>query len=292
MLPGEAVNLPMTVLIAAKNEEVNIARCLSALTAAARVCVIDSQSEDATAHIAGKNGADVVQFHYRGGYPKKRQWALDNLKIDTPWVLLLDADEIVPPGLWEEISRIVQNEASADGYLITKGFHFLGRKFRFGGFSHSAVLLFRKGKARFENLITDAPKEQDMEVHEQVVVDGTVARLNTPLIHQDMKGLNAYIARHNHYSTWEARVRHQYLKSGKWGDGTLRARLLGTRQEVRRFFKCLCTRMPFEPQLWFVYHYLLRLGFLEGIPGLLACRIRSQYIAQVRAKLFEMQRLI
>ena len=105
MQPGDAVNLPITVIIAAKNEEANIARCLSSLAPAARVCLIDSQSEDATAHIARTNGADVVQFHYPGGYPKKRQWALDNLRIETPWVLLLDADEMVPPELWQEISR-------------------------------------------------------------------------------------------------------------------------------------------------------------------------------------------
>ncbi len=287
--PVPARRLPVTVIIAARNEEANIARCVSSLLPAARVSVIDSQSEDGTARIARNLGAEVVQFHYRGGYPKKRQWALDHLCIETAWVLLLDADEVVPKELWEEITQVVTAPNSVEGYSITKGFHFLGRRFRFGGFSHRAVLLFRKGKARFENLIAHPPLEQDMEVHEQLLVDGVVGKLKTPLIHQDSKGLEAYIARHNLYSSWEATVRQHYLQSGDWGDGALRARLFGTPQEARRFFKSFCARTPFEPQLWFAYHYLLRLGFLEGRPGLIASQIRAHYITQVRAKIFELR---
>ena len=94
---------PVTVLIAAKNEAVNLAKCLAALRDFARVVVLDSHSTDGTIAIAAAHGAEVVQFDYRGGYPKKRQWALDALAIDTPWVLLLDADEVVPAELMAEI---------------------------------------------------------------------------------------------------------------------------------------------------------------------------------------------
>jgi hypothetical protein len=65
--------------------------------------------------------------------------------------------------------------------------------------------------------------------------------------------------------------------------------LFGNSQERRRFFKALIIRLPFEPQLWFLYHYLFRLGFLEGRPGLIASQIRASYIAQTRAKIFERQ---
>jgi glycosyltransferase involved in cell wall biosynthesis len=285
---GTRGRLPVTVLIAAKNEEANIACCLSALAPAERVVVVDSLSDDETAQIVRDAGAEIVQFRYRGGYPKKRQWALDHLDIDTPWVFLLDADEVVPPSLWEEIARTLNSQGGADAYLVTKGFHFLGRRFRFGGFSHSAVLLFRTGRARFENILHDPPVAQDMEVHERLHVDGKIGRLKTPLIHQDFKGLEAFLARHNLYSTWEARVRHRYLQTGRWGEGAVQARLFGNLQEVRRFLKCLTIRVPFEPQLWFFYHYFLRLGFLEGRAGLIASRIRAHYIAQVRAKLCEL----
>jgi glycosyltransferase involved in cell wall biosynthesis len=280
--------LPITVLIAAKIEEANITRCLSALSRAERVVLLDSHSTDRTPDIARARGCEVIQFEYHGGYPKKRQWALDTLEITSDWVLLLDADEVVPADLWSEIEEAVKRPDTPDAFLITKGFHFLGRRFRFGGFSHSAVLLFRRGKARFEQLLDDPAGAQDMEVHERLVVDGRVGRLKTPLIHEDFKGLKAYIDRHNQYSTWEARLRHRYLSEGQYGHSTIRPRLFGNAQERRRFLKLIALRVPGEPLWWFLYHYVVRLGFLEGRPGWIASHIRASYIAQTRAKCFEL----
>ena len=283
-----AGKLPITVLLAAKNEAINLPRCLSALAPALRVVVLDSYSTDATAAIALAHGAEVVQFDYHGGYPKKRQWALENLVIDTPWVFLLDADEVVPDSLWAEMALAIEAESAVDAFMITKGFHFLGRPMRQGGFSHAAVLLFKTGKARFERLFDDELDGLDMEIHERVVVDGSIARIKTPLIHEDFKGLEAYIARHNKYSTWEARLRYRYLTSGQYGEATITPKLFGNPQERRRAIKALIIRMPFEQWIWFGYHYLFRLGFLEGRAGLIASQIRASYIAQVRAKMFEL----
>jgi glycosyltransferase involved in cell wall biosynthesis len=279
--------LPLTALIAAKDEARNIGRCLASLSPAERTIVVDSQSRDQTAAIAADQGAEVVQFEYRGGYPKKRQWALDTLTITTPWILLLDADEVVPSELWQEIAHTTTKANGADAYLITKGFHFLGRRFRFGGFSHRATLLFKRGKARFERLVEDSSDSLDMEVHERILVNGKLASLKTPLVHEDFKGLDAYIDRHNKYSSWEASVRYAFLhRSGSQQDA-IPSNLFGNQQERRRFLKMIAMRVPFEPQLWFLYHYIFRLGFLEGRPGLIASQIRASYIAQVRAKLFE-----
>ncbi len=280
--------LPVTVLIAAQNEQANISRCMAVLGPAARVVVLDSHSDDKTAELAQAAGAEVVQFDYGGGYPKKRQWALDNIDIRTEWVLLLDADEVVPPALWEEIAAAVAAPDDTAAFLITKGFHFLGRRLRFGGFSFAAVLLFRKGRARFERVLGDAGDGLDMEVHERVIVDGRVGRLDTPLIHEDFKGLHAYLDRHNRYSTWEAALRYQYLTTGRYGEETIRPQLFGNTQERRRFLKALIIRLPFEPLLWFAYHYWFRLGFLEGRPGLIASQIRASYIKEVRAKVYEL----
>ncbi|UQN13133.1 glycosyltransferase family 2 protein [Methylococcus capsulatus] len=280
--------LPVTVLLAVKNEAINLPRCLAALGPAERIIVLDSHSTDATAEIARRHGAEVTQFDYRGGYPKKRQWALDTIPFGTPWILLLDADEVVPEDLWKEIGNVTR-QPDADAYLITKGFHFLGRKFKHGGFSHSAVLLFKTGMARFEKLFDDDLNGLDMEIHERVVVDGRIGKLKTPLVHEDFKGLEAYITRHNKYSTWEAKVRHHYLTTGRYGEQTIKPRLFGNSQERRRFLKALIIRLPFEPQIWFIYHYLLRLGFLEGRPGLIASQIRAAYIAQARAKIYELR---
>lgn len=280
--------LPLTVLLAAKNEAVNLPRCLEALTLAERVVVLDSHSTDATAEIAEYYGAEIAQFDYAGGYPKKRQWALDYLTIETPWVFLLDADEVVPDALWGEIVKALSQDNPCDAYLIEKGFHFLGRRLRFGGFSHAAVLLLRTGKGRFEYLFDDSSTGLDMEVHERVIVQGRIGQLQTPLVHEDFKGLEAYIARHNQYSTWEARLRHRYLKTGRYGETTVTPHLFGNAQERRRFLKAVVIRLPFEPQVWFLYHYLLRLGFLEGRAGFIACQIRASYIAQTRAKVYEL----
>lgn len=283
-----SASLDITVLLAVRNEEVNLPRCLAALTQVKRVIVVDSQSTDRTGEIAREHGAEVVQFHYTGGYPKKRQWALQSLDLSTDWILLLDADEVVPPALWQEIAAATSAADAPEAFLITKGFHFLGRRFRFGGFSFAAVLLFRRGKARFERLIESPADRLDMEVHERVIVEGRIGQLRTPLIHEDFKGLHAYLDRHNHYSTWEAILRHRFLSTGRYGLDTIRPRLLGNTQERRRFLKGLIIRLPFEPSLWFWYHYLVRLGFLEGWPGLIASRIRGDYIAAVRAKVYEL----
>ncbi len=284
------MKLPVTILLAARNEEANLPKCLAAIGPAERVIVLDSGSRDRTAEIALAAGSEVVQFEYAGGYPKKRQWALDTLDIRTEWVLLLDADEVVPAELWDEIGSAVADPKSPNGLMITKGFHFLGKRFRRGGFSFSAVLLIRKGKARFERLVADPAGALDMEVHERVIVDGPVGRLKTPLIHDDFKGLEAYIDRHNKYSTWEAKLRHRFLTGGEYGESRIRPRLFGNPQERRRFLKYLAIRVPGESLLWFVYHYIVRLGFLEGRAGLIACRIRSDYIASVRAKVYELRR--
>ena len=323
-----STKLPLTVLLAVKNEAANLPKCLEALRPVERVLVVDSGSTDETVSIAQNAGAEVVTFYYQGGYPKKRQWALNTQNIRTPWVLLLDADEVVPDALWEEIVPIVLDPANAPSqplqssapdttttttftgdlpekcrtstktqtqqpvaYFITKGFHFLGRRFRFGGFSFGALLLIRPDRCRFEQLLDDEPASApDMEIHERIVVDGQTGRLRTPLIHDDWKGLEAYLRRHNAYSTWEARVRAHYFKTGRWGnsvESSIRSRLFGNAQERRRFLKALLIQLPIEPWLWFAYHYFWKGGFLEGRRGWIAARIRSQYVADARAKLFE-----
>lgn len=278
--------LPITVLIATKNEAVNLPKCLSALSEFERVVLLDSNSHDSTPEIAERFGAEIVQFSYAGGYPKKRQWALDTLDLRTGWVLLLDADEVVPEALSREIRAAIGSDTASTGYLIKKGFHFFGRRFRYGGFSHAAVLLFRTGSGKFEHLLDELSLGTlDMEVHERIIIDGAIGELATPLIHEDYKGLEAYIDRHNKYSTWEAAVRSKFLNSGEWGESSIRPRLFGNTQERRRWLKKIAMRVPGEAWLWFLYHYVFRLGFLEGRAGFVASQIRSQYISNVRAKI-------
>ena len=89
-------SVDVTILVAARNEEANLARCLESAAPAKRILVMDSHSTDRTAAIAVEHGAEVLQFNYKGGYPRKRQWALDTVTFDTHWLIMLDADEVMP----------------------------------------------------------------------------------------------------------------------------------------------------------------------------------------------------
>ncbi len=283
--------LPVTVLIAVKNEKLNLPKCLDALTMMERTVVIDSNSTDGTQEIALSAGAELIQFSYKGGYPKKRQWALDTLEIRTPWVMLLDADEVITLDLASEIESLIfaGGTKGADAYLIEKGFHFMGKEMKYGGFSFAAVMLFKRGSAKFEELIEDVAVGLDMEIHERLIVTGSVSRLKNSVVHHDFKDLEAYIDRHNKYSTWEAKLRHNFLTFGSYGASTVTPKLFGNSQEQRRWFKKIVLRLPLESWIWFVYHFFFRLGFLEGKRGLVACRVRAAYIQQVRAKVYELQ---
>ena len=108
--------LPLSVIVPVRNEAHNLPRCLESLKAVGEVYVIDSQSSDDTAAIAESYGAKVVQFHYAGGWPKKRQWAMDTLPLAYDWILLLDADEVLTPELAAEIQT--GDSGSAHRWLL------------------------------------------------------------------------------------------------------------------------------------------------------------------------------
>src|SRR5580698_3191226 len=95
--------LPISVIVPVRNEARNLTRCLESLQGVGEVYVIDSRSTDETAAIAHSYGVKLVQFDYPGGWPKKRQWAMNTLSFAHDWILLLDADEILTPELAAEI---------------------------------------------------------------------------------------------------------------------------------------------------------------------------------------------
>ena len=282
--------LPITVIIAVKNEAINLAKCFDSLNPVEKVFVVDSNSSDSTVDIATSYGAEVVQFHYKGGYPKRRQWALDNLEIKTPWVFLIDADEVVPDMLWNEIKAMISKKDTTDAYMITKGFHFLGKKMNFGGFSFDSVLLFKTAKVQFEEMVEDDLTGFDMEVHERIIVQGRIRKLKVPLIHEDFKDLEAYISRHNIYSTWKAKVRYQLSTTGHYGKKTIKPSFFGNSQERHRWLERISSQLPFEHWVIFFYHYIFCLGFLEGRRGFIACKIRSEYFSQVNSKVYEQKK--
>jgi glycosyltransferase involved in cell wall biosynthesis len=279
-----AGKLPVSVIIAVRNEAKNLPRCLQALTDVGEVYVIDSQSTDETVEIARSNGAQVVQFHYQGGWPKKRQWAMNTLPITYGWILLLDADEVLTPPLTEEIRAAIQNPA-IDGYFIMLRTWFLGRVLRHGDVALWKMSLFRRDKGRYECRLKDQDASMaDMEVHEHVVVEGATARLQNPLIHHNVESLSRYIQKHNEYSNWESRV---LLQRGD--DKELPPSLFGTQAQRRRWLKHRLFAVPGSPVLIFLYRYVLRFGFLYGVPGLIYCGFQAVQMFHTKAKIYELK---
>jgi glycosyltransferase involved in cell wall biosynthesis len=279
-----AERLPVTVIVPVRNEAKNLPRCLHALRYVGEVFVIDSQSTDDTVEIARSHGATVVQFHYQGGWPKKRQWAMNTLPIAYDWILLLDADEVLTPEVAEEIRLAIQNPA-VNGYSILLRIFFLGRVLRHGDVGLWKMSLFRRGKGRYECRLKDQDASMaDMEVHEHVVVDGPTARLRNPLIHHNVESLSRYIQKHEEYSNWESRV---LLQGGD--DKELPPSLLGTQAQRRRWMKRKLFAVPGSPVLLFLYRYVLRLGFLDGAPGLIYCGFQAVQMFHTKAKIYELK---
>ncbi|MGP1384123.1 MAG: glycosyltransferase family 2 protein [Thainema sp.] len=281
--------LPVSVLIPAKNEEENLVACLESVARANEVFVVDSQSTDETCAIAERYGAQVVQFHFNGRWPKKKNWALDNLPFSNEWVLIVDCDERITPELWDEIAIAIQNEQHS-GYYLNRRIFFLGTWLRHGGrYPDWNLRLFRHAKGRYENLKTEEIRNTgDNEVHEHVVLDGPVGYLKHDMLHEDYRDMYQWLARHNRYSNWEARV-YLNLLTGMGEQDTIGANLLGDAVQRKRFLKKIWVRLPFKPFLRFILVYILQRGFLDGFAGYTYARLISQYEYQIGVKLFELR---
>lgn len=280
----ERRTIPVSVIVPVRNEAKNLPRCLESLRGFGEIYVIDSQSDDATVEIARSFGAKVVQFFYKGGWPKKRQWALENIDFLYDWVLLIDADEGMTPSLAEEIREVV-NAGGADGSYIKLQMFFLNRQLRFSGANFWKMSLFRRGKGAFECRLKNQDMSMaDMEVHEHVVINGRTTRLKNPLIHHNVESLSRYFQKHNEYSNWEAKV----WFSGEDESG-LRPSLFGVQAQRRRWLKKHFMGLPGSPILLFLYKYFICLGFLDGVPGLLYCCYQGIQLLNVKAKIYEMR---
>lgn len=277
--------LPLSVIIPVRNEEHNLRRCLESLKSVGEIYVVDSQSSDDTAVIAQSYGAKVVQFHYAGGWPKKRQWAMDTLPLAYDWTLLLDADEVLTPELADEIQQAI-HDPRTDGYYIALQMYFLGRRLRHSGASFWKLSLFRKGRGRFECRLKDQDTSMaDIEVHEHVVVDGPTAELRNALVHHNVDSLSRYVLKHNEYSNWEARV----LLRPEVDSNEVPANLFGGQAQRRRWLKRNLYRLPGFPVLLFLYRYIFRLGFLDGVPGLIYCAFQAVQMFHTKAKIYELR---
>jgi hypothetical protein len=262
-----SIAIPVTVAVPVRNEERGLAACLQRLGRFVRVVVIDSGSTDRTCEIARAHGAEVVQFAWNGRFPKKRNWFLREHCPDTPWVLFLDADEIVDDTFCDELERTLPRTGHA-GFWLTYDNWFMGRRLRHGT-PNRKLALFRVGAGEYERIEEDRWSNLDMEIHEHPVLRGSVGEIRARIDHRDDRGMEHWKRRHDEYAAWEARR-------------ALALRAAGTAPvEGRQGTKYRVLGRWWLPAAYFVDSYVRRLGFLDGWPGLRHAWLKARYFAQV-----------
>jgi glycosyltransferase involved in cell wall biosynthesis len=268
----------LDVLILTHNEELNLPHAIASVKGlASRIFVLDSCSTDRTAAVAAEMGAEFVSHPWEG-YAAQKNWGLDNLPLQSAWTLILDADEALTPGLVEEIRQIVSKPAEQiveTAFYLNRVLIFMGWPIRHSGYFPSwNIRLFKRGAARYE------PRE----VHEHMIVHGTLGHLRGLMRHEDRRGLEHYIAKHNRYSTLEAR--ELYRQNEPWPG---MVKFFSDRVARRRFIKYRLMTKVATPWLWrFFYMYILRFGFLDRQAGLSFCLFISSYEMFIRMKYHEL----
>ncbi len=225
--------IPLSVAIITKNEAANLPGCLESVAFASQVIVVDSGSDDGTLEIARGFGCEVFSESWKGFGPQK-QMAIDRCR--EAWVLVLDADERIPPETQTAIRAVVSaGEGYAEGYSFPRKNFFQGRWIRhLGWWPDRITRLFRNGKGR----MTEAA------VHEAVTVDGRVVALGEPIEHFTESRLSEVLKKIDRYSTLAAEEAYREGRTSSVAGALIRA------------------------ELTFIQNYLLRLGFLDGSQGL------------------------
>jgi len=244
----------LSVITLTLNEERNIADCLTSVRWADELIVVDSGSNDRTAELARQFTDKVLTVEWKG-YGLTKNLALENATGE--WVLWLDADERVTEQLADEIRSVITgNDPQCAGFSMPRKAFFLGKWIKHCGWYPGRVTrLFRKSLGRFT----------ENHVHEQLVVDGHVGHLHHDLLHHTDPDLKHYFVKFNRYTTLAAEDLKAQGRSFSLFD--------------------LLVRPPFL----FFQMYILRLGFLDGIQGLILCVVSSAYVFTKYAKLWELR---
>ncbi len=257
---GTKERFSLTVIVLTFNEEIHIERCLRSLFQITdRIFVVDSFSTDHTVEYAKTLGANVWQHPFKN-QSDQLAWALENLPIDTEWVMRVDADEVISPSLAKEIRHeLSSSNSEINGYLVYRLVCFDRQIIRFGGISHWVLRLWRNGSAEIENRWMD----------EHMMLDGgCVKRLKGQFLDDNLNNITWWTDKHNAYSTREAidllNNKHGFLPQ------SFNNHTLTSQSRYKRWLKeHVYTRLPLGGRalLFFGYRMIFRLGVLDGANG-------------------------
>jgi glycosyltransferase involved in cell wall biosynthesis len=272
----------LDLIVLTYNEEANLSQCLDSTRGLVRnVFVVDSGSTDRTVEIARSYGAHIVTRAFTN-QAEQFNWALDHLPIESEWVLRLDADEYLSPELRIEIAAtlpLLPHEVT--GLYLKRRMIFMGRWIRHGGYYPTWLLrVFRYGKARSE--IT----EMDEHI---ILLEGESRRFTHDFSDHNHKGLSAWLLKHEAYASRQGRV---LLRGQRDQDtGGVLPRLFGSQAQRKRWLRHkLYGRAPLFTRafLYFFYRYFIRLGFLDGMRGLIFHFLHAGwYFFYIDAKVYE-----
>ncbi len=267
----------VSILILTLNEESNIAGCIESCSWADDIVVFDSLSKDRTREIALSKGARVVERAF-DNYAAQRNAALTQVTYKHPWVLMVDADERVPPDLAAEIAASIdKTDPNIAIFRMRRKDFFLGRWLkRSSGYPTWFGRLMRVGRVRVER-----------EINEEYIADGGIGYLQSHLHHYPFNnGVAYWFERHNRYSSMEAIAKvsvqlDPVISRNMWSSDPV---------ERRRSLKRLLYKVPFRPLIVFFYLYVVRLGILDGRAGFYFSRMRAIYEFLIDLKVLEAKR--
>lgn len=267
-----------SVLILTRNEEQNLPDCLASVKWSDDIVVLDSCSTDQTAALAKTADARVFERPF-DDFAAQRNYALDKIPFRHSWVFHLDADERFTEPLRRECETVIAADQHS-GFLVPSKLMFMDKWLRWSGmYPVYQMRLMKLGEIRFIQA-GHGQREADAK--------RGVGKLHEPYLHYNFsKGLDDWREKHDRYSSKEAEESLQERQKGQigwhdlWGNDPV-AR--------RRALKRLSMRLPCRPTLRFLYMYVFRLGFLDGRPGLLYCRLLATYEKMIVTKLKDLQR--
>lgn len=277
--------LDLSVIILTYNEEIHIRRCLENVKQfASKVYVVDCFSIDRTAQIAKELGAEVIEHEWPGNQAEQFNWALDNLPITTEWILHLDADEYLLPGLIEELLEklpVIPESVSALSLSLARAF--CGKILHHGIVNNIRIIrIFRKGKARYEKRLMDEHLS---------VLSGETIDMKNQFVDDNRMPIGLFIDKHNGYATREAAL----LLDAEYHLTNMDSlpQDYGREVEKKRTQKARYARMPLFWRAfgYFVYRYIIKLGFLDGKEGFLWDFLQGWwYRTLVDAKVYEIKK--